>query len=182
MRALNWGTRTSGQTRSLLHSAIETLNAVALQLLKHVTGEIDQPGLRNQIFATMAWSEPDGMISRLLSGDPLAILIAFVVSFSLPLLLHLFLYRASNRVAATPTFLLLGISGAGKTSLLTLVSSEGFRGYPFISKSSRSATKTILINRQPRTLTNSNFTNIPQSEPPPTSYNSSWFQQVPIQE
>jgi hypothetical protein len=130
----------------------------------------------------MAWSEPDGIISRLLSGDPLAILIAFVASFSLPLLLHLLLYRASNRVAATPTFLLLGISGAGKTSLLTLVSSECFRCYPFISKSSLSATKAILINRQPRTLTNSNFTNIPESEPPPTSYNTSWFQQVPIQE
>lgn len=74
----------------------------------------------------MAWSEPDGILSRLLSGDPLSILIALVVSLSLPLLLHLFLYRASARVAATPTFLLLGTSGAGKTALLTLVSSESF--------------------------------------------------------
>jgi signal recognition particle receptor subunit beta len=70
----------------------------------------------------MAWSEPDGILSRLLSGDPLAILIAFVVSISLPLLVHLFLYRTSTGAGATPTFLLLGTSGAGKTSLLTLVS------------------------------------------------------------
>lgn len=75
----------------------------------------------------MPWSAPDGILSRLLSGDPLAILIAFVVSITLPLLLHLYLYRASTRVAATPSFLLLGTSGAGKTSLLTLVSLNNSR-------------------------------------------------------
>ena len=69
----------------------------------------------------MDWSSPDSLVSRLLSGDPLAILIAFVVAISLPLLLHSFLYRASGKSAATPTFILLGPSGAGKTSLLTLV-------------------------------------------------------------
>ena len=74
----------------------------------------------------MAWSSPDGILSLLFSGDPLAILIAFVVSFSLPLLLHLLFFRPSTRVAAIPTFLLLGISGAGKTSLFTLVRSDYF--------------------------------------------------------
>jgi hypothetical protein len=74
--------------------------------------------------STMAWSAPDGILTRLLSGDPLIILLAFVVAFSLPLLLHLFLYQTSTRAAATPTLLLLGTSGAGKTSLLTLVSLE----------------------------------------------------------
>jgi hypothetical protein len=78
----------------------------------------------------MAWSAPDGILTRLLSGHPLTILIAFVVAFSLPLLLHLFLYRTSTRAAATPTFLLLGSSGTGKTSLLTLVSLEALSG-PF---------------------------------------------------
>jgi signal recognition particle receptor subunit beta len=69
----------------------------------------------------MDWSSPDSALSRLLSGDPWAILIAFVVAISLPILVHSFLYRASGKSAAAPTFLLLGTSGAGKTSLLTLV-------------------------------------------------------------
>jgi signal recognition particle receptor subunit beta len=69
----------------------------------------------------MNWTSPDSALSRLLSGDPWAILIAFVVALSLPIVLHSFLYRASSRHTATPAFLLLGISGAGKTSLLTLV-------------------------------------------------------------
>lgn len=69
----------------------------------------------------MDWRAPDGVLTRLLSGDPLAIVIALIVAISLPLLLHTFLYRASIRSSLTPTFLLLGTSGAGKTSLLTLV-------------------------------------------------------------
>lgn len=70
----------------------------------------------------MAWSSPDGIVSWLLSGDPLVIVFAFVVAFSLPIVLHLTLYHTSRRTEATPTFVLLGSSGAGKTSLLTLVS------------------------------------------------------------
>ena len=69
----------------------------------------------------MAWSSPSSLLTRLLSGDPLAILIAFVVAFSLPILLHSVLFRVSKKNSTTPTFLLLGTSGAGKTSLLTLV-------------------------------------------------------------
>jgi hypothetical protein len=84
--------------------------------------------LLNVTAAIMGWSAPDGVLSRLLSGDPLAILIAFVVSISLPLLLHLYLYRTSTRAVATPVFLLLGTTGAGKTSLFTLVSMRSFCG------------------------------------------------------
>lgn len=69
----------------------------------------------------MNWTSPDSALSWLLSGYPWAILVAFVVAISLPIVLHSFLYRASSRSTATPTFLLLGTSGAGKTSLLTLV-------------------------------------------------------------
>ena len=72
----------------------------------------------------MGWSASDGLLSRLLSGHPLSILIALVVSLSLPLLVHLYLYRTSSGTVATPVFLLLGTTGAGKTSLLTLVSPE----------------------------------------------------------
>lgn len=69
----------------------------------------------------MNWSSPDSLLSRLLSGDPLAIVIAFFVAISLPILVHLFLYRASSKSSTTPIFVLLGPSGVGKTSLLTLV-------------------------------------------------------------
>jgi signal recognition particle receptor subunit beta len=72
----------------------------------------------------MDWSSRDSALSRLLSGDPWAILIAFIVAISLPILLHSFLYAVSSKSAATPTFLLLGTSGAGKTSFLTLVRIE----------------------------------------------------------
>src|SRR5580658_2072284 len=93
--------------RLLFHNCNITLEALAC----HVSSQSGK----------MAWSAPDGLLSRLLSGDPLAILIAFIFAISLPILVHLSLYRASDKSATTPTFLLLGTSGAGKTSLLTLV-------------------------------------------------------------
>lgn len=74
----------------------------------------------------MAWSSPDSVASRLLSGDPIAILVAFLVAVFFPLCLHLFLYRAAVRKPSDPLFVLLGVSGAGKTSLVTLVSSVYF--------------------------------------------------------
>ncbi len=69
----------------------------------------------------MGWSSPNSLLTRLLSGDPLAILVAFIVALALPILIHSILYRASKKSSISPTFLLLGTSGAGKTSLLTLV-------------------------------------------------------------
>lgn len=49
-----------------------------------------------------------------------AILVTLLISLSLPILIHFYLYRraASKEL---PTFLLVGPSGAGKTTLLTLV-------------------------------------------------------------
>lgn len=69
----------------------------------------------------MAWSSPDSWATRLLSGDPIVILLAFLVTISLPLLLHLYFYTQTARAKVVPTFLLLGTSGAGKTSLVSLV-------------------------------------------------------------
>jgi signal recognition particle receptor subunit beta len=69
----------------------------------------------------MDWSAPDGVLSRLLSGDPIAILVALLVVISLPILVHSFLYQASSKPSQTPAFLLLGRSGSGKTQLFTLV-------------------------------------------------------------
>ncbi|GIZ43884.1 hypothetical protein CKM354_000709600 [Cercospora kikuchii] len=50
-----------------------------------------------------------------------AIILAFVVAFTLPLLIHGYLYKKAVAREA-PSFLLAGPSGAGKTSLLTLLS------------------------------------------------------------
>lgn len=69
----------------------------------------------------MGWSSPDSWPTRLFSGDPLAILIAVLVTVSFPLLLHLYFYTQTARAKVVPTFLLLGASGAGKTSLVSLV-------------------------------------------------------------
>lgn len=69
----------------------------------------------------MAWSDPDGILTKLLSGNIYSILIAIVIALSLPALLHLFLYRASNKIKLVPTFVLLGTSGAGKTALFSIV-------------------------------------------------------------
>jgi len=69
----------------------------------------------------MGWSSPDSLPTRLLSGDPIIIAIAIVITFGLPVLLHLYFYTQANRTKSTPTFLLLGPSGAGKTSLVSLV-------------------------------------------------------------
>ncbi|KAL6253022.1 hypothetical protein RBB50_000742 [Rhinocladiella similis] len=69
----------------------------------------------------MAWSSPDSWPTRLFSGDPLAILIAVLVAVSFPLLLHLYFYTQTARAKVVPTFLLLGASGAGKTSLVSLL-------------------------------------------------------------
>ena len=70
----------------------------------------------------MGWSSPDSWLTRLFSGDPIVILIAFLVTIALPSLVHLYFYAQTARTKTTPTFLLLGPSGAGKTSLVSLVS------------------------------------------------------------
>jgi signal recognition particle receptor subunit beta len=49
-----------------------------------------------------------------------AIIFTLVLSLSLPIIFHLFLYRNAAAVHV-PSFVLLGPSGAGKTTLLTLV-------------------------------------------------------------
>ncbi|KAJ6134324.1 hypothetical protein N7523_000646 [Penicillium sp. IBT 18751x] len=69
------------------------------------------------------WDSVTGIATKLLDGSPLAIFIAVIITFGIPVLLHLVFYRA----AASPpscNFLLLGPSGAGKTAFTTLLESK----------------------------------------------------------
>jgi signal recognition particle receptor subunit beta len=80
-----------------------------------------QPTMSSQA----GWDSVTGIATKLLDGSPLAIAIAILITFGVPVLLHVIFYRA----AASPpssNFLLLGPSGAGKTAFATLV---GFHSY-----------------------------------------------------
>ncbi|KAJ5122876.1 hypothetical protein N7526_009813 [Penicillium atrosanguineum] len=66
------------------------------------------------------WNSVTGIATKLLDGSPLAIFIAIIITFGVPVFLHLVFYRA----AASPpscNFLLLGPGGAGKTAFTTLL-------------------------------------------------------------
>ncbi|KIV96752.1 hypothetical protein PV10_00574 [Exophiala mesophila] len=94
----------------------------------------------------MGWSSPDGWLTRLFSGDPLAIAIAFIVTLTLPALLHYYFYTQSARSQLTPTFLLLGASGAGKTSLVSLLQKQS--SHPDENEPQPAQTRTSqIINR-----------------------------------
>ena len=77
------------------------------------------------------WHSFGGIITSLLDGNAIAIAVTVLFAFGLPVLLHLIFYRS----AASPpssNFLLLGPSGAGKTSLLSLVSLSPPRFFAFL--------------------------------------------------
>ena len=89
---------------------------VARNIFLHDCGTIQDSVVK------MDWSSKDSLLSKLLSGSPLAIVIAFVVAVGLPVLLHAFLYRTSTKSQIIPSFLLLGPTGSGKSSLKVLLS------------------------------------------------------------
>ncbi len=88
----------------------------------HICSPVCGYNHRLQSSLIMGWSSPDSWATRLFSGDPVVILVALLVSLLFPVLLHLFFYTQTARAKVVPTFLVLGPSGAGKTSLLSLVS------------------------------------------------------------
>jgi len=67
-----------------------------------------------------------------------AIIVALLISLFSPLIIHYFLYRHTNS-KEPPTFLLVGPSGAGKTSLLTLLAN----GTPSPTHTSQSPTTAL---------------------------------------
>ncbi|OJJ50457.1 hypothetical protein ASPZODRAFT_173502 [Penicilliopsis zonata CBS 506.65] len=74
----------------------------------------------------VGWTSVGGVLTNLLDGNPIAIAVAIVIAFGLPVLLHMIFFRA----AASPplrNFLLLGPSGGGKTALFSLLESKSSR-------------------------------------------------------
>ncbi|KAI9692895.1 MAG: hypothetical protein M1822_004889 [Bathelium mastoideum] len=67
----------------------------------------------------MALEGLEAFFTRGLSPFVSTIIITAIIALSLPLFLHFYLYR-SRASTSIPTFLLIGPSGAGKTSLATL--------------------------------------------------------------
>ena len=69
----------------------------------------------------MAWTDRDSWVTWLFSPSGSVILLALLICLALPVLDHIYNYTSSGRKALTPTFLLLGSSGSGKTSLISLL-------------------------------------------------------------
>ncbi|KAG0156558.1 hypothetical protein PDIDSM_3739 [Penicillium digitatum] len=69
------------------------------------------------------WNSVNGISTLLLSGNLVAITIAILFTFGVPIALHIFFFRV---VACPPSsnFLLLGPSGAGKTAFTTLLEAK----------------------------------------------------------
>lgn len=66
------------------------------------------------------WNSVTGIATLLFDGNLVAIAIAIIFTFGVPIALHIFFFQT---VASPPSsnFLLLGPSGAGKTAFSTLV-------------------------------------------------------------
>ncbi|KAH8695918.1 putative SRP receptor beta subunit [Talaromyces proteolyticus] len=98
--------------------------------------------------STVDWSSPGAIATTLLDGNPIAILITLAVALLLPTLLHYSLYRKAANPASS-SFILLGPSGAGKTSFLTSLESASQRAKtatPRTHTSQNPASTTIVLH------------------------------------
>ena len=93
------------QSNHSLHSELATTNTAA-QNSAHITA-MDKQSLQDWL----TWS---------FSPSISAMIITFLVALLLPISIHVYLYR-SRASTVIPAFLVVGPSGAGKTSLLTRV-------------------------------------------------------------
>ncbi|MCJ1420294.1 hypothetical protein MMC32_006651 [Xylographa parallela] len=80
----------------------------------------------------MSRSQSSSWTTSLLAPTPLAIAITLIIAVVTPLFLHFIIYRSTS-TTSLPSFLLLGPSNAGKTSLLTLFE----RGIPATTHTSQ---------------------------------------------
>ncbi|KAI9655441.1 MAG: hypothetical protein M1831_004856 [Alyxoria varia] len=74
----------------------------------------------------------EAFLTHWLGPSPAVVIITFLLALASPLLLHTYLYRSKARTHL-PAFLLVGPSGAGKTSLMTLLE----RGAPAATHTSQ---------------------------------------------
>lgn len=84
---------------------------------KSPRSSVHQPTMSSQA----SWNSVTGIATLLFDGNLVAIAIAVLFTFGVPILLHILFFQA---VASPPprNFLLLGPSGSGKTAFTTLVS------------------------------------------------------------
>jgi len=66
----------------------------------------------------MAWYDDDSWLSRAWGPYLSTILITLIITLTLPVVIHWWLYRAGTKTT-TPSFLIVGPSNSGKTSLVT---------------------------------------------------------------
>ncbi|KAF1813325.1 P-loop containing nucleoside triphosphate hydrolase protein [Eremomyces bilateralis CBS 781.70] len=74
----------------------------------------------------MAWSDPDGWLTRAWSPHASTIIITALIVLFVPIILHVLLYHSAPS-HTLPSFLLLGPSGSGKTTLLAHFETSAFR-------------------------------------------------------
>ncbi|EOD43995.1 putative srp receptor beta subunit protein [Neofusicoccum parvum UCRNP2] len=86
------------------------------------------------------WYEPDSWVTKLFGAHLSTFILTLVVAFGLPLCLHLWLYRHRTPIN-TAAFVLVGPSGAGKTSLLTALET----GRPLPTHPSQTSLRATLI-------------------------------------
>ena len=80
-------------------------------------------------------TELQGLIASMLEPTPLAIIVTIILVVTLPIFLHLVVFRSSSSTTL-PTILLIGPPGSGKTSLLTLVNPLFHFSFPNTPKAS----------------------------------------------
>lgn len=106
-------------TATPLPHAVWTLQQLHPNLLNSRSEAHLQQALA-ELSISMAWYDQSGWLTTSFGPSITAIIITAFLVVTLPLLLHLYIYR-SRSSTSLPSFLLVGPSGSGKTALLTLV-------------------------------------------------------------
>lgn len=134
-----------------------TILSSILQQASSVAPAHERPQSPTDAPIRTGWSAPDSILTKLFSGNLSTIALAFIVTLSLPVLLHLYFYTQAARSRASgaggdgiPTFLLLGPSGSGKTSLVTLLQRR------LIAASASSLDSVGAEDEKPQVATNGN--------------------------
>lgn len=108
----------NGQTKQAASSAATLATNISIDLIVNSVPLYQQEQRRGSTMAEpAAW---EGFLTWMFSPNWSTIILSVIVAFTLPVLIHAYLYKKAV-AKELPSFLLLGSSGAGKTSLLTLV-------------------------------------------------------------